>query len=124
MGRYWDIVIKSWYTDKPDDGYMDITIGNIFCQTYISGAAKEMFYVTNIKEKQKYQKYPNVPTLEPMVMDTMGGFGKIFKRNLQKIAHKLALLKPYAIIINRLRTKLTAMLHQQNAKMIIASMPF
>ena len=74
-----DIVAESWYSDRPDPAYMDITIGNVFCQSYITGASKELYYVTNLKEKQKKAKYAYVHTLEPMVMDTMGAFGMNFR---------------------------------------------
>ena len=119
-----DIKINSWYDIIADPAYMDITIGNIFCDSYYKSAAKQMYYVTNIKEQQKYRKYPNVSTLEPMVIDTMGAFGEVCKRNLQKIAHKIAMYKqkPYPIIINRIRMHLTAKLQLHNARMILASM--
>ena len=120
-----DIVIENWYDKTSEPAYFDITIGNIFCDTYIKGAAKEMHHVTRLKARQKHQKYSHISTMEPMVIDTMGGFGEQFKINLQHIAKRISLHKqaPYSIIINRLRTKLIAILHQHNANMMIASFP-
>ena len=48
-----DILVESWYDDKKEPAYMDITIGNVFCKTYVKGASKERFYVTRLKEKKK-----------------------------------------------------------------------
>ena len=82
-----------------------------------------MFYVTRLKEEQKIKKYHEINTMEPMVMDTMGGFGETCKLNLQHIAKRISLFKqvPYPVIINRMRSKLTAILHLHNANMVIAS---
>ena len=52
-----DIVIKSWYNHASDDAHMDVTIANIFCSTYIKGAAKGKFDVHKLKEKMKQNKY-------------------------------------------------------------------
>ena len=120
-----DIVVSDWYDATSDKAYFDVTIGNVFCKSYINEAAKDIHYISKLKEKQKKMKYSNVLTMEPMVMDTMGAFGESFKINLQHIAKRVALLKqsPYSIVINRMRTRLTAILHKYNAKMIISSIP-
>ena len=57
-------------------------------------------------------------------MDTMVAFGNVFRKIQQKIANKLSVLKriPHPMMMNLLRSKLTAMLHKHYEKMIIASM--
>ena len=117
-------MVDSWYDITREPAYMDITIGNIYCDTYRKGAAAQLLYVAHTKEQQKYQKYSNIPTMEPMVLDTMGAFGEVCKKSLQQIAHRIARYKqqPYPIWIHRIRMNLTAKLQLHNARMILASM--
>ena len=79
-----DIVSESWYDDIPGEAYLDVTIGNIVCATYIK-SIKNKFYVTDTKEQQKYKNIKRTYS-RTLVMDAMGGFGMIFKKNLQKLA--------------------------------------
>ena len=61
--------------------------------------------------------------MQLMLMDTMSVFGAILKMNLQHVAKRISLLKqtPYSIIINRIRMRLSVILMQHNADMMIAS---
>ena len=57
---------------------MDIAVGNVFCKTYVAGAAKEIFHVAKIKEQAEI-----LQNIHLQLIDAMGGFGNVFKHNLQ-----------------------------------------
>ena len=120
-----DITVSNWDLEN-EITYFDISIININAESYVKAAANARLGAASVKEKQKQQKYNNHKNFKPLIMESIGGIGKIFKKTLQIIAHKIATRtnKKYEIIINQIRTKIISTMMHKNAVMIEAAMPF
>ena len=123
-GRPGDILIHN-YTDEyeyksPTDVYYDITVGNIFSNTYIDNTSKERGWLASKKEELKKNKYLNQNNIQGIGIEVIGGISQSGKRLLHQIADKIFLRTNVAqsVLINQMRSKLVAILHKNNAKMI------
>jgi hypothetical protein len=119
-----DICVKQWFDITYKDAYMDVVVSNIFTKTYLKKASEKRGIIAKIKEEEKKKKYNNDDQFIPLSIECMGGMGISFKRVLQRIADRIAVRKSkmYSVVMNQIRTKITALLMKENVKMILSSM--
>ena len=60
----------------------------------------------------------------PLVMETTGGYGKAFRNILKILCKKVEMRKQikFEILINRIKSKLSALLQYNNAQMVLSSL--
>jgi hypothetical protein len=75
------------------------------------------------KEDLKLRKYPHVPSLVPLVIETLGGIGQRGRSLLYQLCERLSVRTnlPVNVMIPRVRKKLLAIMMQFNARMVLAS---
>ena len=115
-----DIVIKKYEGGK--DLYVDVTVVNPLCQTYIDDAQKPLGACKKRIEEKK-TKYKNViggKWFEPMVVESLGGWSSnsypIFKRIAQRSAPRKNIT--YSAALKDLSTKLSVSLQKSNGAML------
>ena len=101
--------------------YIDVTVGNIFDESYINNTSKTRAWLLDKKEKKKSEKYDNVVNVKGLAFEVMGGMSKNTKQVLQRVAGKLEdrtnVVK--SIQMNRLRSKILAVMMKQQANQIL-----
>ena len=118
-----DIKILKWDNVTGEDLYLDIVVGNIFAKSYVDKTSKTRLWLATEKERVKLEKYHHKKDVKPMALETMGAMGNTFKNILQIIADRIATRRnqPYSIVMNRIRTRLIAILMKYNCNMILSS---
>ena len=118
-----DIKVLKWDNITGEDLYLDIVVGNIFAKSYVDNASKSRLWLATEKERSKLEKYQHKENVKPMAMETMGAMGNTFKNILQIIADRIATRrnKQYPIVMNRIRTRLSAILMKHNCNMVLSS---
>ena len=123
-GRPGDIVIQN-YTDEceyktPTDVYFDITVGNIFAESYIHNTSQERGWLAGFKEELKKNKYLQRSDIQGIGMEVLGGISKSGKNLLRQLADRIFLRTnvTQSVLINQMRSKLVAILQKNNAIMI------
>ena len=93
MERPGDIMIENWNLGDDEIGklYMDITIGNIFADTYVSKCAKKRLWLAEELESRKEEKYKNKDNIKGLGLEVLGGMSDNFKAIIQRIAENLEL---------------------------------
>ena len=81
-----DLKVFNW-DSKHESTYFDVSVINVNAKTYVSMAAKERLAAATYKEKQKISKYNNQPNFVPLILETQGGIGNIFKKTLKKMTN-------------------------------------
>ena len=128
QGRPGDIKINNYYTNTTlpkgitnRDIYIDVTVANITCDTYIDKASKKRGAIAALKEIHKEKKYQNNPNIKGIGMEVFGAISNNGKDIIHYLSNRISLLKnmPQSIWINRIRSNLLAVLMQHNSKMII-----
>ena len=119
-----DIFVKNWDIESGEDASIDVIVCNIFAKSYVKKAANERLATATLKEKQKQDKYLNQSDVIPVAIEVIGGLGICFKECIQLIADGIAIKKnqPYGIVINRMRSKLIAIMMRENARTILSTM--
>ena len=122
IGTPGDLKVLS-YDINNNDIYFDLSIVNVNAESYVSMAAKERLGAAKHKEKHKIQKYNNQPNFIPLILESYGAMGPLFRKTLQRLAHKIAVRRNemYATVVNRLRTRVIAELIYHNSIMIESS---
>ena len=117
-----DIKIMQYDNMSGIDLYLDVVVGNVFAESYVKSAARERLWMAKEKEKQKLNKYNNEDNIKPMALESMGAMGPCFKKMIQDIAHRISERKnkPFSIILNRIRTRIIAILMKYNSSMIFS----
>ena len=102
-----DIYVENWDQETGEAFYFDITIGNIYCDTYYKQAAITRGYVSNKLEENKYKKYDNIKNIIPLTMETTGGYGQSFKLVLKRLCKRIEIRKQlkFEIVTNRVKSK-------------------
>lgn len=119
-----DIKVKHWSEGKYEDVYMDVVVANIFAPSYIGITSEKRGALAKQKEMEKKKKYNDSEQMLPLAIEVLGGMGIIFKKVLQRIAHRICTRKNkvYSEMMNQLRQYLVARLMQQNTNMILSSL--
>ena len=106
--------VKMLHSDKRtrSDLHLDTAVGNA---KWRSCMAKE-------KETQKLNKYENEESIKPIAIETVGVIGPIFKKMLQDTANRVEerKSKPFALIMNQIRTRKMSILMKHNSDMILS----
>ena len=119
-----DIKIENYNLNgRNETVYFDVTIGNIFDDSYIKNTSKERGWLNNFKEKQKSDKYQNVHNVIGLAMEVTGAISPNLKALIMQISKRLETTTNvhFTTLINRIRSQIIATLMQENAKMIYKS---
>ena len=115
-----DIVIQQYEGGK--DLYIDVTVVNPLCPTYIDAAQKPLGACKKRIDEKK-TKYKNVignKWFEPMVVESLGGWSSnsypIFKRIAERAAPRKNMT--YSAALKDLSTKLSVSLQKSNGAML------
>ena len=100
--------------------YFDLTVGNIFSNSYIKKASMERLYLAKFKEKEKEKKYNNHKDIKGLGLECLGGVSPNFKELLQDIAEQLENRTEInrSIWMNKMRSRLMMELMYYNTKMV------
>ena len=117
-----DILIHNWDfgDEKVGKLYIDVTVGNIFAESYVNECALKRLSLAEKLAKRKNEKYKNRDDIRGLGLECLGGMCKEFKAILQRIAEAMELRSGVArsIWMNRIRSRLMIELMMQNAKLI------
>ena len=123
LRRPGDILVNDWKFDDGHTGkmYFDITVGNIFCDTYINGAARKRLYVAELRQKEKDKDY-NQDDINGLGLECLGGMSLRFKGILQTMAGALEERTDIcrSIWMNIMRSKIMMELMFFNTRMVQA----
>jgi len=122
-----DIFILDWIAGR--DLYVDVSITNPLCPSYRNLAAREVGGAKEAREKQKRDKYKTVIEennllFQPIVADTLGGWGPEARRFFEKIVKAVATYKrtEFKSEMNVFMTGLSCRLQKSNALMLTTRM--
>ena len=120
-----DIKILDWkFVDQNIIGsiYFDVTVGNIFCSTYVRRASGKRLYTADKLEKLKDDKYDNRDDIQGLGLECMGGMSRKFVSLLQTIAEAMENRTDIArsIWMHKMRSNLIMELMYWNVKMVQA----
>ena len=120
-----DLMVKGWKFDKLNKigrMYFDVTVGNIFCKTYVHGAANQRLCVANKKEYLKDKDNKFREDCNGLGMECLGGMTNRFKGLLQTLAGALETRTDISrsIWMNIMRSKIMMELMFYNTKMVQA----
>ena len=131
-----DIAIVDWQLDNKDyemdngngqqqddndnKTYFDLTVGNIFCDSYIKKTSTERLYLAKFKEKEKEKKYGNKVDIWGLGLECLGGMSPKFRILLQDVAEQLESRTEISrsIWMSKMRSRLMLELIFYNTKMV------
>ena len=79
--------------DNNNKTYFDLTVGNIFCDSYIKKASMERLYVAKFKEKEKEKKYNDHKDIKGLGLECLGLYFIILSIQKYKIFQSLVISK-------------------------------
>ena len=121
-----DLCITNWPMEKDENGfirydsrYFDLSIGNVFCKSYIRNTAMERLYLAKLKEKEKSKKYGDKDDIFGLGFECLGGMSPNLKGLLQEIAEQLEMRTETtrAIWMNKMRSRIMMELIYHNTLM-------
>ena len=122
-----DIVLLDYKRNK--DLYLDITVVNSLCPTYLNAAAVSSGGAMAKRKQEKLIKYREVVEREglaflPLVVEILGGWDKQALLLFKEISRKLSeyLFMEPQVAIRRLMTGLSCILQKANAEMLVSRM--
>ena len=121
-----DILISNWsFKDEEEIGnyYIDITVGNIFCDSYLDGCCGKRLWLAEKLAAMKNDKYKNRKDIQGLGLEVLGGMCVEFKGILQRIAELMEQRTDVAqsIWMNRLRARLSMELMFYNTLLVKSS---
>ena len=117
-----DIFIEHFgYSEcKSDSVYIDVTVGNIFADKYISHTREKRAWLAEDMENRKERKYHNNYEIVGAGLEVLGGMSKSLRALIDHIANVLdtQTVYPAAIWKNQIRSQVLTTMMQYNANMI------
>ena len=106
--------------DEDNKTYFDLTVGNIFCDSYIKKTSKEKLYLAKFKEKEKEKKYGNRNDIWGLGLECLGGMSPKLRILLQDVAEQLESKTEISrsIWMSKMRSRLMMELIFYNTKMV------
>ena len=130
LSRPGDLFVEKWKFDNDGnelddaigDMYFDVTVGNVFAQSYIKHTANEKLWLAKEKEKEKKKKYDDRDDICGLGLECLGGMSPKFRLLLQCMAGQLEERTEInrSIWMNRMRSRIMMELIFYNCKMVQA----